>query len=106
MAKKPRPRLARRQAERVLAKVRDARDKLFALEVGGSAERPLSIASAAVVETHAESLSCPSCEGRQRVAEHVAVTHDGVRLREAKLICRQCGSRRSFWFRITSTEPN
>lgn len=106
MAKKPRPRAARRQQERDLGKLREAREKLFSLERGGSAERPLSVTSAAVVETHAESVPCPRCEGRQQVSEHVAVTVQGVRLREARLVCRQCGSRRSLWFRIDEPGPN
>ena len=106
MAKKPRPRVERRAAQRAVSKLQSARERLFQLEVGGSAERPLSITSAAVVETHAESVPCPRCEGRQQVAEHVAVTVAGARLREARLICRQCGTRRSLWFRISDVRPN
>jgi hypothetical protein len=106
MPKKPRARTERREAERALAKLRDARERLFQLEVGGSAERPFPISSAAVVESHAESVPCPRCAGRQQVTEHVAVTVVGVRLREARLTCRQCGTRRSYWFRIADTGPN
>ena len=106
MPKKPRPRSQRREAARALAKLQDARERLFQLEVGGSAERPLSVSSAAVVETHAESVPCARCSGRQQVTEHVAVTVGGVRLREARLTCRQCGTRRSLWFRIAETGPN
>lgn len=106
MPKKPRARGERRAAERAASKLQSARERLFQLEMGGSAERPLLIASAAVVETHAESAPCPRCEGRQQVAEHVAVTVAGMRLREARLVCRQCGTRRSLWFRITEPGPN
>ncbi len=106
MPKKPRPRAQRRQQERDLAKLRAARERLFLLERGGSPERPLAIASAAVVEVHAESVPCPLCGGRQQVSEHVAVTVQGVRLREARLLCRQCGSRRSLWFHIADAGPN
>ena len=106
MAKKPRPRSARREATRAAVKLGQARERLFELELGGAAERPLSVTSAAVVEAHAESRPCPRCAGRQQVVEHVAVTVRGVRLREARLRCRQCGSLRSVWFLIRDVGPN
>lgn len=106
MAKKPRPRSQRRQGERALEKLRQARQRLFELELGGVAERPLPILSAAVVEAHAESVACPLCEGKHEVLEHVAVTLRGTRLREARLRCRQCGTTRSLWFRIHDVGPN
>jgi hypothetical protein len=106
MGKKSRPRAQRRDSERALAKLRDARQRLFELELGGAAERPLPVVSAAVVETHAESVQCPRCNGKHEVVEHVAVTVAGVRLREARLRCRQCGTTRSLWFRIIDGGPN
>ena len=106
MAKKTRPRADRRAGERALAKLRAARQRLFALEVGGAAERPVPIVSAAVVESHAESVPCPRCNGKHEVIEHVAVTVLGIRLREARLRCRQCGTSRSLWFRINDGSPN
>lgn len=105
-AKKSRPRTKLRQAARATTKLQSARERLFELEPGGSAERPFAIVSAAVVETHAESVPCPRCEGRQEVLEHVARTIDGARLREARLRCRQCGTTRSMWFRINDALPN
>ena len=83
-----------------------ARERLFALEAGGSPERPIAVVSAAVVEAHAESVGCPRCDGKQEVVEHVAVTVAGARLREARLRCRQCGTTRSMWFRISDVGPN
>jgi hypothetical protein len=106
MAKKPRPRAKRRESERASEKLTVARERLFQLEVGGSPERPLSVVSAAVVETQAESVPCPRCDGKHEVLEHVAVTVQRVRLREARLRCRQCGTRRSLWFRIKDLGPN
>lgn len=106
MPKKPRPRAERREAERALTKLLAARERLFQLQVGGSADRPLLIPSAAVVEGHAESLPCPRCAGRHQVTEHVAVKVAEHRLREARLTCRQCGTRRSFWFQIVSAGAN
>ena len=106
MAKKPRPRSQRREEERALAKLRAARERLFELEAGGSPERPLAVTSAAVIEAQAESVACPRCSGRQDVQEHIAVTVAGTRLRETRLRCRQCGSARSLWFRISDIGPN
>ena|SRR5689334_24733866 len=106
MPKKPRPRVERRAALRAASKLQSARERLFDLEPGGSAAQPLSIPSAAVVETHAESVACPRCDGKQEVVEHVAVVTGGQRLREARLRCRMCGSRRSLWFRIDEPRLN
>lgn len=101
MARKPkRARTVRREAERdALALARD-RERLFALERGGSPERPIDISAASVVEVSARAVQCPRCDGRHHLDEHVAVTVSGVRLREARLVCRECGSRRSLWFRL------
>ena len=106
MAKKPRPRTNRREAARASEKLEAARERLFQLEAGGSPERPISVMSAAVVEAHAESVPCPRCDGKHEVVEHVAVAVSRVRLREARLRCRQCGTSRSLWFRINDVGPN
>jgi hypothetical protein len=106
MAKKPRARAKRRETERDLTKLQAARERLFELTTGGAPERPLAVSSAAVIEAQAESAPCPRCEGKQDVTEHVAVTVGGVRLREARLRCRQCGTSRSLWFRISDVGPN
>lgn len=106
MARKPRSRTLKREALRSTEKLQDARRRLFELQPGGSTERPLQVASAAVVETHAGSVPCPRCEGKHDVVEHLAVTLDQTRLREARLRCRQCGTTRSMWFRIGDSLPN
>jgi hypothetical protein len=106
MPKKPRPRTKLREAARSLKKLDAARRRLFELEPGGSPERPLPVASAAVVEAHAESVACPRCGGKHEVVEHLALTIDGTRLREARLRCRQCGTTRSLWFCISEIGPN
>jgi hypothetical protein len=100
MAKKTRPRSERREQERASSKLQSAREQLFRLEPGGSADRPLAVVSSAVVDAHADSVPCPRCAAKQDVLEHVAVTVAGARLREVRLRCRQCASRRSMWFRI------
>jgi DNA-directed RNA polymerase subunit RPC12/RpoP len=106
MTKKARPRSLRREGERALTKLQSANEKLFLLEPGGSEGRPLDVASAAVIEAHAESVPCPRCGGRHDVEEHLALTLAGARLRQVRLRCRQCGSRRSVWFRIAEPKPN
>jgi transposase-like protein len=101
MARKPkRARTVRREAERdALSMARD-RERLFALERGGSPERPIEVSAASVVELRATASACPRCGGQHRLDEHAAVTTDNGRLRQARLVCRECGSRRSLWFRL------
>jgi len=109
MAKRPPKRgerTARRAQERAQVKLQNDRERLFLLELGGSAERPIDAPSAAVIETHAASVPCPRCGGSQEVVEHAALVRGGVRLREAKLRCRKCGSKRSLWFKIVGPSLN
>ena len=109
MAKRPPKRgerAVRRTEERNRAKLQNDRERLFLLEPGGQPERPIEAHSAAVIETQATSVPCPRCGGSQEVVEHAALVHNGVRLRDAKLRCRQCGSKRSLWFRIVGPSLN
>jgi uncharacterized C2H2 Zn-finger protein len=103
LKKKPRPESARnvrRRAERYADKLMRERERLFLLTPGGSAERPLTVESASVVDTRARSLRCPRCDGEHELLEHKAVMVAGERLREALLRCRRCGSGRSLFFRL------
>lgn len=90
----------RRALERQSAKLSQDQERLFALTEGGSATRPISVESASVVETHALSVPCPRCGGSHELVEHAAIVHEGQRLREARLRCRQCGTRRSLFFQL------
>jgi hypothetical protein len=99
-------RTVRREGERALTRLQADRERLFALEPGGRKERPIEALSAAVIEAHATSVPCPPCGGSQEVLEHTALVHEGVRLRETRLRCRQCGSGRSLWFKIVGNSPN
>lgn len=99
-------RTVRREQERASTRLQEDRERLFALEAGGRIERPIEALSAAVIEAHAASVPCPRCDGAQEVTEHSALVHEGVRLRETKLRCRQCGSHRSLWFKIVGNSPN
>ncbi len=99
-------RTIRREQERALRRLQDDRERLFALEPGGNPGRPIETASAAVIDAHATSVPCPRCGGHLELLEHAATVHDGVRLREARLRCRQCGSQRSLWFKLVASAPN
>jgi hypothetical protein len=94
------PRGERRERERALRKhVRDL-DRLAAASPGGSPQRPIAIDTPAVVEGRARSERCPLCKGQLDLEEHNAVIVDGEPLREARVRCRQCHTRRSLWFRL------
>jgi transposase-like protein len=99
-------RTVRRAQERAENRLQADRDRLFALEPGGSPERPLAAASAAVIESHALSVRCPRCGANHELVEHSAHVRNGVRLRETKLRCRHCGSERSLWFKIVGPSLN
>lgn len=86
----------RRRAERELAKLADAREKLARLEPGGTAVRPLEVESASVVEPRALALGCARCGGEVRLEAHDAV-HG---LRRVRARCRRCGHLREIWVRI------
>lgn len=96
-------RTARRAQERDARKrVRD-REQLAALSPGGARERPIGVASAAVIEGRAGSMPCPQCEGRYRLREHRSA---GSGVRCVDVTCRQCGVPRTLWFRIVVDDPN
>lgn len=100
MGKPKRPRTARRELHRRLGKAGDAAERLFGHEPGGNPRRPLEVGSPAIVEARARATPCPRCGGEHDVLEHAAVTVDGDRLREVRLSCRACRTRRSLWFRL------
>jgi hypothetical protein len=102
MPKPKRPRTARREAARKLSKLAEDRERLFALEAGGSAERPIEVGTPSVIDVRARSVPCPRCGGEHEMLEHAAVTTEHGSLREARLRCRQCASRRSIWFRLVT----
>jgi transposase-like protein len=109
MAKRPpkrSERTVRREQARALTRLQSDRERLFKLEPGGEPERPLNASAAAVIEAHATGVPCPLCGSSQEVVEHTALVHNGVRLREVKLRCRQCGSKRSLWFKIVGASLN
>ena len=104
--KKETPRAARRALERSSAKLVRDLERLWLVQPGGSASRPIELASASQVETHAQSTPCPLCEGPLRVEEHAAVTIAAARLRVARVICQRCSSRREIFYRLGSPLPS
>lgn len=71
---------------------------LASLLPGGSRDRPIKVASAAVVEVRTSALNCPHCGiGTYRIAEHVA---PAAGLRRVDVTCRHCSTPRSLWFRL------
>jgi hypothetical protein len=106
--KKPREKSARarrRAAARGEERVGELREQLFATQPSSSAERPLGVSSASVIEPHARALPCPRCEGALHVEEHSARTIGDRRLREVRVACRRCGARRSLWYELVQPDP-
>jgi hypothetical protein len=96
MAARKRARALRRQLDRDVEKLIDARERLARLEVGGDPARPIEVPSASVVEVRARAHRCLACDAELRVKEHRA-EHD---LRTLELVCKQCGRPRRIWMRI------
>jgi hypothetical protein len=98
-----RKRSEKREQERAMrALVRD-REKLAALSIGGSEQRPIPVASASVVEVRVRNLGCPQCSGQYRVKEHRSPTSG---IRKVDVVCQLCGVPRTLWFRLVSVEAN
>jgi uncharacterized C2H2 Zn-finger protein len=108
MAKKraTRARTLRRSEARLSEKLAQTRERLFSLEAGSRSAHPIDVSSAALVELRAAALHCPRCDVAFRVEAHNAPSVDGMRLREAVVICPRCGQRRSLWFRLTGSTLN
>lgn len=109
VTKKKRPartRTLRRTIERDHGKLALARRKLLALEAGGTPGHPIEVPSAAVIESRAESVPCPDCDGALRVSAHEALSHDGELLRDITLTCRSCSAPLRLFFQIVMPRLN
>jgi hypothetical protein len=97
-----RARTERREAARAAEKIARQREKLAVLEPGGAPERPIDVATAAVIEPQARSMPCLRCgaEGVARIEEHEARAIEDRRLRLVRLACGRCGAARVVYFRI------
>jgi hypothetical protein len=80
-----------------------ARERLAALSPGGSPQRAIAVASAAVIESRAAAMPCPQCGGLYRIHEH---TRPLPGVRRVDVACRQCSTPRALWFRIVDHEPS
>lgn len=80
-----------------------ARERLAALSPGGSPQRAIPVASAAVIEVRAAAMPCPQCGGLYRLHEH---TRPLPGIRRVDVACRQCSTPRTLWFRIVENEPS
>lgn len=98
-----RPRTQQRIDERAARKLVRDKERLAALVVGGSPERPIEVETTSVIELRTEAMPCPQCDGPYRIRDHAAV---GAGLRRIDVTCRQCGTPRSLWFRIVTHDPN
>jgi hypothetical protein len=106
VSRPPRPRRQRREQERTLRKQVRATEQLATKLPGASAEHPIAVGSASVVEEKARATPCVQCGGDLELrADRAASTARGV-LREVALACRRCHAPRTLWFRIAPPSPN
>jgi len=98
-----RPRTQRRVDERALRKLVHDRERLWSLSAGGSATRPITVDSVAVIEPRARALPCPQCEGPLVTADHRAPPGG---LRAVDVRCARCHVARTVWFRLGSSGPS
>lgn len=98
-----RKRTEQRERARAMRRLVRDREKLAAMSVGGSEERPIPVASASVVEVRIRHLGCPQCDGEYRIKEHRAPASG---LRSVDVTCQLCGVSRTLWFRLISAEAN
>jgi hypothetical protein len=101
------PRAERRAAQRSSDKLARQRERLAALEPGGSPERPLDVSSASLVESRALSQPCLRCGAAEtRLDEHAAASAGGHILRTVRTRCGRCGVPRTLYLRVVATGPN
>lgn len=76
------------------------------MEPGGSFERPIQVDSAAVVESHARSLACLSCNGEVRVESHEATPTQAAIVRTVRIACKRCGHTRCVYIAVLPPRTN
>ncbi|HEU4410956.1 MAG TPA: hypothetical protein VFS43_37230 [Polyangiaceae bacterium] len=101
------PRAERRAAQRSSDKLARQRERLWALEPGGSPGRPLEVPSASLVESRALALPCLRCGAAEaRLDEHAAASAGGHILRTLRTHCGRCGAPRTLYLRVVPAGPN
>jgi hypothetical protein len=103
MGKPKRSRTERRQRERTLRKEVVERERLAAAAPGGARDRPIVVASVAVIESMARSTPCVQCGGELQLQDHAAP--EG-KLRVTRMVCRLCHAPREIWFSIETPLAN
>lgn len=107
MSKKPpRPRAARRAAAQANRRAVERVEKLGTQLPGGSAEQPLRVTSASVVEVRARAARCLVCDGELELRAHLSEADASGDLRRVELACRACGRPRRLWFRVEPVLPS
>jgi len=106
VARPPRPRRQQRERDRELRKQVRRTERLAATLPGASAEQPIEVRSASVVEEKARATRCIQCGGDLELrGDRATSTARGV-VREIALICRLCHAPRTLWFRVAPPSPN
>lgn len=103
MAKKRPERTERRARERAARHLVRDREKLAALEIGGTQAHPITVVSSAVIEIRVHGMHCPQCQGAYAIVDHRSA---GAGVRPVDVRCNVCGTARTLWFRIVVDEPN
>jgi hypothetical protein len=101
-----RARTQRRVDERAARQLVRDRERLAALEPGGTPDRPIAVETPAVIEAQVADQPCIQCTGRLRVDEHAVDVHGGVHLRVVRARCLGCGTPRVRWFKVEPPRPN
>ncbi len=98
-----RPRTQRRADARATKKLVHDRERLWLLSPGGSAVRPITVVSPAVIDARVAAMRCPQCESDYAVREQEA-TRTGDRVVSVR--CKLCHVPRQIWFRLGSAAAN
>lgn len=103
MAPKRPERTARRARERAARQLVRDREKLWELSAGGSAARPITVDSPAVIDVRVRTLACPQCEGELAIEDHRS-PRAGERVLTVR--CKLCHVARALYFRLGSSAPS
>lgn len=97
-----RPRTQRRADARATKKLIHDRERLWSLSPGGSAARPLTVPSPAVIDSRVAAMHCPQCDAEYTLKDHE--TRGGDRV--VSVVCKLCHAPRQIWFRLGSAAAN
>lgn len=101
-----RPRGDKREKERAAKKLREKLIRSSELASGGSPETAEVVLGSSVIESKADSATCPICESLGHRQEHKAVKVRDISYRVVEMKCRRCHHEYRRWFRIRSNMPS